>query len=451
MTPNGTPLNGKNNGWGAGPVLQTLATASETVTLILAGPKERTDVWYAMLSTDPRFRITTYAHSLDDLKAKLLNPPEALLLDGSLASGPQALADFIRQVQVQAVYLVIPPVPDLTAEQALVDRLNAIPNVKAIYKLDVNLSVLVEQMHSDVRATRALRGQTAADGWGTTPASNGNSPTSTRIISVWNQMGGVGKTTVATNLAYEAARRGYPTLLIGLGAPDDLPLIMGLKLEPNLTHWQANPTIPGLKLAVQKVDTLDVLGGFPDVLSEAHAMQLSPDAPNSVKKLVETAIYAGYAMIVLDTPPTALAATAMTVSNTLVIVGRATLEGVWRTTEAYRTVSERLAGLHPIHSIYCILNRMQTGEQGYDAATWHQMASTRLGRAFPPVLAQIAADPQITAAQNNRVMPVNRSENFRRALGPLLDTLSTSTGRGQTAPPVSNGKQFKLGPIKVRV
>lgn len=449
MQPNGKPLNGQN-GWASQPMLNTLATAADTVTLVLAGPKERTDVWYALLAQDPRFRVTTYAHSFDDLKAKLLNPPEALVLDGSLASGPQSLADFVANLQVPAVYLVIPPLPNDETETALLDRLNALPHVKATYKLDVNLSVLVEQMHSDVRAARALRTQSTGDSWGAAPALQGNAPSATRIVSVWNQMGGVGKTTIATNLAYEAARRGYPTLLIGLGAPDDLPLILGLKMEPNLTHWQANPNVAGLKLAVQKVDALDVLGGFPDVLSEAHAMQLAPDAHNSIKKLVETAIYAGYAMIILDTPPTALAATAMTVSNTLVIVGRATLEGVWRTTEAYRTVSERLAGLHPIHSIYCILNRMQSGEPGYDAATWHQMASTRLGRPFPPVLAQIADDPLVTAAQNGRVLPVNRSESFRRSLGPLLDTLSAPAGRAVPAPAPA-GKQLKFGPIKVRI
>jgi chromosome partitioning protein len=275
-----------------------------------------------------------------------------------------------------------------------------------------------------------------------------------RIIAVWNQSGGVGKTTISSNLAYEAARRGLPTLLIGLGAPDDLPLILGLKPEPNIVSWRSNPNQDGLKMALQKLDTLDVLAGFPDVLSEAVAIDTPQDAPNSVQMLILTAAYAGYAVIVLDTPPTILAASAISAANTLVLVARPSLEGVMRTVHAYKTVVERLSSEHriPAHGVFVVLNRITPGRM--TSEEWHRAASGMLGQPFPPIVAEIPDESLVGELQDRKRIPLMASEAFTRGIKPLANALFSMSGTvssDKISKPQGKGREIRLFGMKVKV
>ena len=173
------------------------------------------------------------------------------------------------------------------------------------------------------------------------------------------------------------------------------------------------------------------------------------DSPNSLEKLVYQAIRSEYAVLILDAPPTALAASAIAAANTLVMVARPSLEGVMRTVEAYRTVVERLAGQHaiPHNGVYVVLNRV--GGR-LDGGEWHRSASQLLGRAFPPIVAQIPDDPRVGAAQDNRSLPLLASDDFARALKPLADALLSvkDSAPGYAA---SQKRTFNLGPLKVKV
>ncbi len=427
---------------------ESLIAAADSVTMLLAGPPQRTDLWMTSLSADTRFRVSTIASTPEDLRMKAATRPDAILIDAAIFSSGEHCVGEVARIQDSKVFVVLPQIPPKEAK-AVETQLLALPAVSHVYHVDMNMASAMEAIFAEARAAAVSRAGGSA--WGAGSGGNGGTtPVSTRIISIWNQMGGVGKTTVSSNLAVEAARRGYPTLLVDLGAPDDLPLIMGLKAQPNITHWQANPTVEGLKLAVQKVGTLDVLGGFPDVLSEAQAINMPSDHPGSVKSLINTAISAGYAVVIIDAPPTSLAAAALLVSNTLVIVGRPSLEGVYRTVEAYRTITERLHGMHniPTGKVYCVLNRLQNGKR-LDADTWHRMASESMGRPFPPVMAQIPDLPSVGEAQDNRRIPIVSDDTLAAAIKPLADTLFAAPGQQKAVS--GNGKVLKLGPIKVRV
>ena len=419
-----------------------LAQSAEAITVLLAGPLPRTSAWYAALQADARFRVTTWANDPADLSSKIASAPEVLLLDAAIFPGPGDLMTFLTRVQ-GAAYVLLP----VQASPEEANAVGGVACVKGVYRGEVFLPELTGRMYDTARSLRQAAKPGAAAVW--EAGRSGIVPVQMRIVAVWNQTGGVGKTTVSTNLAYEAARRGLPTLLIGLGAPDDLPLILSLKKEPNLTHWRSNPTPEGLKAAVQKKDHLDVLAGFPDVLSEAQAINTPVDSPNSLEKLVYQAIRSEYAVLILDAPPTALAASAIAAANTLVMVARPSLEGVMRTVEAYRTVVERLAGQHaiPHNGVYVVLNRV--GGR-LDGGEWHRSASQLLGRAFPPIVAQIPDDPRVGAAQDNRSLPLLASDDFARALKPLADALLSvkDSAPGYAA---SQKRTFNLGPLKVKV
>jgi len=178
------------------------------------------------------------------------------------------------------------------------------------------------------------------------------------------------------------------------------------------------------------------------------------DDPTSVPKLVLTAAYMGYAVIILDAPPTAMASSAISAANTLVLVGRPSLEGVMRSVEAYRTVVERLAGEHhiPQSGVYVVLNRMG-GRMGVDE--WHKAASALLGRAFPPIIAQIPDDGRVGEAQDNRRMPLNVVDDFSRGLKPLADALFSANNGSRPAVAETQkpkrDKSFEVFGVKVKL
>jgi len=426
----------------------SLQQAAEAVTILLAGPMPRVNAWYTALVADARARVTSFATDPQDLAFKIASAPEALLLDASIYPGPKEMIDMLTRYG-GAAYVILPQ----EVNPEIADNIGKTPSVKGVYRGDVNLAELSGKLFGDVQALRQSSKPGMEALW--KPRSEGFSPVGMRIIAVWNQSGGVGKTTVSTNLAYEAARRGLPTLLIGLGAPDDLPLILGLKPEPNIVSWRSTPNQDGLKMALQKLDTLDVLAGFPDVLSEAMAINTPQDAPNSVQKLILTAAYAGYAVIVLDAPPTALAASAISAANTLVLVARPSLEGVMRTVHAYRTVVERLAGEHRIaaNGVFVVLNRITSSRMSSEE--WHKAASGLLGQPFPPIVAQITDDPQVGELQDRKRIPLMATETFTRGIQPLANALFSTNGThaapGATSRPPSKGREIKVLGMKVKV
>jgi len=416
----------------------------EPFSLVIGATRQRYSSWVRTLMEDSRFRVTSFAFDPEDLKLKLKDVPEALLLEAGIMGDEGALLKLLAGLPCP-VYVVVP----LQDGQNLAQRLREMQNVKGAFVGDLNLLETTGRMYSDLNALRSSR-NVSLQAW-SQPGSAVPGIAPLRIITVWNQMGGVGKTTISTNLAYESARRGYPTLLIGLGAPDDMPLVAGIRPDPNITRWWNHPTIDAIKLAIQKLDTLDVLAGFPDVLSESEVLNAREDAPNSIARLITTAAhYLGYAVIVIDAPPSAVAANAIKVSNTLVMVARPSLEGVMRTVEAYRTVVEHLPGEHRIAAerVFVVLNRVG-GRLSADE--WHRAASQQANRPFPPIIAQIPDNVAVGAAQDNRRMPVLVVDEFNRCLRPLVDALLNQSSTQST--PVQNGhtRSYKIGPIRFKV
>jgi arsenite-transporting ATPase len=425
----------------------TQVQVSEAVTILLAGPLSRVNAWYSSLAGDARARVISFATDSQDLAYKIASSPEALLLDASIYPGPREMVELLTRYTGSA-YVLLP----LEADAQALDNITRIPSVRGVYQGDMNLVELSGKLFGDVQALRASSKPGVQPAW--KPREDGSQPMGMRIVAVWNQAGGVGKTTIASNLAYEAARRSLPTLLIGLGAPDDLPLILGLKPEPNIISWRASPSQEGLKQALQKLEKLDVLVGFPDVLSEAQAINTSQQAHSSIQKLVLTAAYAGYAVIVLDAPPTVLSAEAISTANTLVLVARPSLEGVMRTVHAYRTVVERLAGEYRMakNSVFVVLNRMNPGRMSADE--WHKAASSLLGAPFPPIITQVADEALVGELQDRRRIPIQASEPFNRSLQPLANALFSPASlatSAQISPQCVKSHTISMFGMKIRV
>jgi arsenite-transporting ATPase len=391
------------------------APDSSVVVVLLGGPPERVTSWYSAFMADSRFRVASLATDADSFLMQLAGNPEVVLVDAALFSGPPPLIEALTKVSGTA-YVVLP-----TMDEAQRHAIAAVPSVKGVYSADsFDLTAAISQIHANALARRQMA--PSVGDWGTQKR-EAAATTGLRIITVWNQCGGSGKTTVATNLAYESARRGIRTLFIGLGAPDIAPLLLGLNATPNLTIWRANPVPQTLKQSIQKIGDLDVLAGFPDVLAESQILTSSPDAENSLTKLVMMAAYEGYASIVLDTPHSQVAALALAASNTLILVARPTLADAWCTVEAWRTVQERMAGKHRIaaQNVIVVLNRSRSGSM--TASEWHGDASRVWQRPFPAVGAVFPEDYEVERAQEQGKLPLLQVDSFAKPLVAVANSL----------------------------
>lgn len=418
------------------------------VNILLAGPIDRTSGWYQALQADARFRVSAMANDPRDLQAKLASSPEVVWLDGSIFSGPGALVETLTSI-AGAVYLLVPA----NVEPELSEQMNSIPSVKSVYRGDVQINDLMTRAYNDAVSLRRTAPSISPQAWG--GGRSGGTIAGLRVVAVWGRSGGAGSTSIAAALAQAVARRGLKTLLIGLNAPDILPLQLSIKPEPNILNWFSNPTDQGVKASIQELGDLHIIAGFPDMLSESHGDRV-PSDKGSISELVTSAAYGGYAVIILDVPSGgAIAPRAISAANTWLMPALPTVAGVWNAVESFRTVTQKAAGQHRINpgNIFVTMNKRINGMLTADE--WHQAADAgvrnmQLNVGFPPVAAVIPYVPEVPLAQNKGRSALEASDEFARPIHSLAEMLFGQTV-GASASGSSNDKIKRFGPLKIRV
>jgi MinD-like ATPase involved in chromosome partitioning or flagellar assembly len=271
-----------------------------------------------------------------------------------------------------------------------------------------------------------------------------------RSVAVWSVQGGSGKSTLAAALALEAASRQLPTLLVGLGAPDSLPLSLSLKPDPNLGHWVQNPSLAGLQESVQRVHGVDLLAGFPTLLGLSAYLPNALSGESSLSALASLAAQAGYATLVLDVSAAELAGAALAAANTLLLVSLPTLPGLLATVEAVRLAQETLAPRHRIapERVHLLLNRVRP-------TTFSPDQMVKNGRSlsphFPSLVTSLADDPGLDECLNQQQPAYYHVDSLRQAATRLGDTLFGVKGSTTAHPPAKEGKVYQFGPLRVRV
>lgn len=438
-------------GWGAASSAAPQG-GEQPVTVLLAFPvtDPRQPAFTSTLQLDARFRLAATAGDPQDFQVKLGSSPEAVIIEGRLFPGPQPLAQALTSLTGSA-YLFLPA----QAPQDQVESFKQIPSVKQVIVGDAPMADLLARVYGDALSLRRTAPALGTQAWG------GNGQRSAlvaglRILTVWNRVGGAGRTTIATALAQAVSRRNLKTLLVGLGAPDVMPVHIGLKSEPNIMSFFNSPTSEGFRSGLQKLAQLDVLPGFPDIGSEHNAMATSQisGAKGTLGELVSTATYDGYAAILLDTPTESFAPQAIMASNSWLLVARATIADAWAAVEAYRAVTQRLAGQHRINpgNVVVVLNQRASGQLTPDE--WHKAADAacrKLGLqvGFPPVASVIPFIPEVSLAQDAGRPVLDSSDEFARPIHKLADLLFGGVP-GASSNGHDKGKVFQLGPIKLR-
>ncbi len=416
--------------------------AQPPVRLLIVAQAARAQAIYTAFAADARYAVQAIATSAADAKAKLALEPEAVLAEVVAVNGPGEFSDVFAAYRA-AVWALCPP----NLSPQLAETVRRVPCVTQVIDGEPNLAALAGEISAAVLARRPSQGL-AADGFA--PLRGGTAMIGWRAIAVWSPQGGVGKSTVALALALEATARRLPALLVGLGAPDGIPLILdGISPEPNILNWRANPTVDGLKAAVQvhRRTGQHILVGFRDPVGvgafDSHA------SPAGLTNLAYTAAQAGYGILVLDVSTQELAPAALSAANTLVMVGRADLPGIRAILEGVHLVKDVMAGQHaiPDGAIHLVLNRVRDTTLRPDEVV---AFGKRERRDFPPLGAYVADDPNVETALNQMQAAYYVSDSLRRAAKTLGDLLFPAALTAQLAP-AEPAKVVKVGPLRVRL
>lgn len=214
-----------------------------------------------------------------------------------------------------------------------------------------------------------------------------------RGLAVWSLEGGIGKSLIAWSLGTECVRRGLKCLLVGLGAPDILPLQAGLDPSPNLLQWHRDPRPETVRDLLQHNGQLDLLAGFPSPRDLGTFAPAAMDGDSSLPSLTVETARMGYAVTILDVSAQELAAPALKAANGLLLVSSATARGAVAAVEAWRLARQEI-GL-PVSACHLVLNRTRSGQMSAREYT----ATVRSGlRDMPEPVAEMSEEPDLEPA-----------------------------------------------------
>jgi chromosome partitioning protein len=122
------------------------------------------------------------------------------------------------------------------------------------------------------------------------------------VITIYNQSGGVMKTSLTMNLGYHIAQHGRKVLLIDMDPQASLTVFMGLE-PPDLDQTIANSILNEAPLAIQhNIHGMDLLPS--NIMLSAAEMQLTSAMAREwrLKRVLEP-IVNQYDVVLIDSPP----------------------------------------------------------------------------------------------------------------------------------------------------
>ena len=189
---------------------------------------------------------------------------------------------------------------------------------------------------------------------------------STKIFSIANQKGGVGKTTTAVNLACGLARRGIRTLLVDLDSQANATSALGIEKKVGGSLYNAffGEATAEEKIIPTGTKNLDIIPSEADIAAiESELLQLRQENYlGCLKSVLDPIKESGkYAAIIIDCPPSLgmLSMNSLVAANHLIITLQCeylAMEGLSQILETVERIRE--SGNNPELSIGGILMTM---------------------------------------------------------------------------------------------
>jgi len=124
-----------------------------------------------------------------------------------------------------------------------------------------------------------------------------------KVITVYSSKGGVGKTTLSSNMATNLSNRGFKVLIIDTDPQNSVLGVLGIELSHGLSEL-LNHTATIKEVIISIEDNFDFIpAGVEANRDTLEYTQLLQDEPYFIKEIIVETIGDMYDYIIFDTPP----------------------------------------------------------------------------------------------------------------------------------------------------
>ena len=402
-----------------------------------------------------RISIVSMAPAASLVKTNLATvQPEVLLLDLEFTRelGDAGFYELVGALPAQTVaVIVLPAAADTPPTHA---KLAGFPQVRGVFPKPVEPSALLDQIVQLARAERVRQERTApllaTQGTGDHARLAAPQPGQLAICVVAFKKGGVGKTTLATNLWYWLSTNIGPALIMGFDTPDDIGVQLHLEPFPNMQEFFRRPTDDGFRASVQKFHGQFevILSPGDDVAAQTAIAGERGDAP--IRDLIVKAafMHPGYHAIVMDVPPTydAYALRPMQFANRVLIVIEPDYQSILKAADGIRLVTQRSHETLNRDKFAVVVNRW-TGVTKLSIRDIEERFRQALDGWTPPIIARLPYDEMVREHQVDGILPVTKKSAFAEgieALGAYFTGARAASARG-------NGRGLKLALPRIKI
>lgn len=346
--------------------------------------------------------------------------PQLLIINASISPDLRALMELLSKMTAWKGVAIVTLIP---SNEAAREFLTKITTCRCVFLQPISdwkqiADAGANAVTSEMARKAAQVPLQAAEGWRKDTAIAG-----TRVVSFLSGMGGVGRSTLAENVAYRLSKSGIKTLLMSFDLPSSAVIRFGIKYEPDASYFFSWPN-DGFAGSLQHKGELDILVA-PEKSAEYNRAMGNP-SESSIFALVQSTWMRNYAAVILDLPHSESAWTLQPyyASNTVMIVTRPSWADLMATKHLLNLL-DRLKGEDnrvPKSSISLVINQYRQDNM-LSPTEYLDDIHTRCPSFQLPLTSIIAYDPHIGICQDSSKIPADDVPAFDESIREICNNL----------------------------